>query len=469
MGCGKLARGFPFGGTLTQKRNRPTYREIIEGDACLVADVLDRRANPTQSTDDISFDAYTSDEVFDAEMERVWRRVWQVACRVDHIPTVGDYFVYDIGRLSVIIVRTSESEMKGYINSCLHRGTKLKPSGSAGWSSQIQCPFHGWTWNLTGELQEVPCSWEFEHLDYEANCLPEAQVDTWNGFVFINMDLQSPPLLDYLEVLPEHFETWRFDDWYVSSHLRKEVHCNWKVAMEGFMEAYHTPVVHPQMSQVVGDWNMQHDIFGNHVSRDLCAMGVSSPSLAQPLTEQELLNRSRPSNPTATSSTESALPEGKTARMVMAEETRNNFQQQYGMDLSGHTDAEVIDSLKYNVFPNMMVYGGAAIRALAVFRPLGHDPNKATIDRLTFLPVAAGEPTPEPAQVLTIHEDESYGVAPGITEFMAEVLDQDTSIMRLQQEGMRASAKGAETLSSYQESRVRWVHETLQKYLRSEL
>jgi phenylpropionate dioxygenase-like ring-hydroxylating dioxygenase large terminal subunit len=450
---------------LTQKKNRPSYREILERDASPVADVLGLTENPPQAAADISFERYTSDDVFDAEIDKVWRRVWQVACREEHIPAVGDYFVYDIGRLSIIVVRSSETEIKGYVNSCLHRGTKLKQSESVGRSAQIQCPFHGWTWNLTGELQEVPCSWEFEHLDYEANCLPEALVDTWNGFVFINMDVDAPPLLDYLGVLPDHFEHWRFDDWYVSSHIRKEVHCNWKLAMEGFMEAYHTPVVHPQMSEVVGDWNMQHDIFGDHVSRDLCAMGVSSPSLPRPLTEEELLNRSRPSNPTTSSTTDSVLAEGKTARMVMAEDTRERFMEQYGMDLSTHTDAEVIDSLKYNVFPNMMIHGGAAIHALTLFRPLGHDPTKATIDRLTFLPVPADGPRPEPAEVVTIREDESYGVAPGITEFMARVLDQDTSIMRLQQEGIQASAKGAETLSSYQESRVRWAHDTFQKYL----
>lgn len=430
-----------------------------------MAKILGLRANPPQSTDDISFSSYTSKDLFDAEMEKVWRCVWQVACLEAHIPDIGDYYVYDIGRISIIVIRSSETEIKGYVNSCLHRGTKLKPSNSFGRSSQIQCPFHGWTWDLAGELQEVPCSWEFEHLDYESNCLPETQVDIWNGFVFINMDVDAPALLDYLEVLPEHFEHWGFEDWHVSSHIRKEVHCNWKVAMEGFMEAYHTPVVHPQMSKVVGDWNMQHDIFGDHVSRDLCAMGVSSPSLEQHLTEEELLNRSRPSNPTTSSITNSSLGEGQTARMVMAEETRKNFLQQYALDLSTHSDAEVIDSLKYNVFPNMMIYGGAAIRALTLFRPLGHDHTKATIDRYTFSPVPAGEPKPKPPEVFTIREDESHGIAPGITDFMAEVLDQDTSIMRLQQEGMHASAKRAETLSSYQESRVRWVHETLEQYL----
>ena len=448
---------------MTEKRNRPSYQEIIDRDSTPPAEVLALSANPVQSTDDIAFSRYTSSEFFDLEMERMWPRVWQIACRQEHIPSVGDYFVYDIGRYSIVVVRASETEIKGYYNSCLHRGTKLKPSGSMGWSPNLSCPFHGWTWELEGSLREVPCSWEFEHLDYEANHLPEVQVDTWNGFVFVNMDPDAGSLLDYLEVLPEHFAQWDFEEWYIASHVRKELHCNWKVAMEGFMEAYHTPVVHPEMCAVVGDWNMQHDIFGDHVSRDLCPMGVSSPSLDEPLSEQELFARSRPS--VLDTASTASLPEGKTARIAMADDTRQKYQEDFGLDLGSLTDAEVIDSLKYNVFPNLMFSGGAAMRGLTIFRPMGCETGKATIDRMKFLPVPKGKPRPEPAEVETIREGESYAVASTITEFQAHVLDQDTSIMRLQQEGMQTSAKGAETLSTYQESRVRWLHETLDKYI----
>jgi hypothetical protein len=123
--------------------------------------------------------------------------------------------------------------------------------------------------------------------------------------------------------------------------------------------------------------------------------------------------------------------------------------------------------LKYNVFPNLMFSGGAAMHGLSIFRPDGFDTNKAIIDRYSFLPVPSGQPRPEPAEVFVIAEDESYGISPDLSEFTALVLDQDTNIMRWQQEGMHASAKGAETLSSYQESRVRWLHETLQKYVES--
>jgi len=112
-----------------------------------------------------------------------------------------------------------------------------------------------------------------------------------------------------------------------------------------------------------------------------------------------------------------------------------------------------------------MFGGGVAIHGLSIFRPLGSDPHRAIIDRYIFLPVPVGQRRPEPAQTVYISESESYAKAPGLSEFFAYVLDQDTGIMRLQQEGMRASAKGAQTLSTYQESRVRWLHETLLKYV----
>ena len=79
--------------------------------------------------EDIPFDCYTSREFYDLEMQRMWPRVWQWACREEHIPEIGDYYVYDIGRHSLLVVRTNVS-IKAYFNSCLDRGTRLKPSGT---------------------------------------------------------------------------------------------------------------------------------------------------------------------------------------------------------------------------------------------------------------------------------------------------------------------------------------------------
>ena len=106
-----------------------------------------------QGDDDLSFTDYTSRTYLQLEYERLWSRVWQWACREEHIPNVGDYHVYDIGDRSVIVTRTNEG-IKAYNNFCLHRGTQLRPSGSTGATKQFRCPFHGWTWSIDGTLTE---------------------------------------------------------------------------------------------------------------------------------------------------------------------------------------------------------------------------------------------------------------------------------------------------------------------------
>ena len=82
----------------------------------------------------------------------MWSKVWQWACHLDHIPEIGDYYVYDVADLSAVIVRSENNEIKAYYNSCLHRRTQLKPSGSSGVCKELKCPFHGWTWLLSGKL-----------------------------------------------------------------------------------------------------------------------------------------------------------------------------------------------------------------------------------------------------------------------------------------------------------------------------
>ena len=446
-----------------------SYQDIVKSDFVRAPDgsvpeVLRPVIDVQQAVADIPFDRYLTQAWFDREMTDLWPRVWQMACREEHVPDVGDYFVYDIGRYSIIVVRTAGG-LKAFHNSCLHRGTKLKPSHSTGFTgSSIQCPYHGWTWQLDGTLDPVPCAWEFEHLNYAANRLPEALVGVWNSFVFINMDLNAIPLQDYLEVMPEHFSHWwSFEHWTIASHVEKELSCNWKTAQEAFMEAYHTPVVHPELTRVVGDWNMQHDIYGPHTSRDLCAMAVTSPSRPHQITQEEMLENRLAGGPQQKRT--GSIPEGQTARSVIAARLREDIREKFGRDLAHLSDAEMIDSLKYNLFPNLFVYGGPGLPQLHRIRPMGEDPNRCVMEFIRLMPIAPGAPRPEPAQVQRITEEESFQGLKGIDPFSARVLDQDTNNLRWQHEGMRASRKGAETLSSYQESRIRHFHSTLNVYL----
>lgn len=438
-----------------------TWADVASRDGAL-PEVLARQSNPEQDLRDIGFERYTDPDFFDLEVERMWKRVWQFACRVEHVAEVGDFFVYDIGRMSVLVVR-NDTGLKAFYNSCLHRGTKLKASGTCGWSANITCPFHNWQWNLDGSLKGIPCDFEFPQVDHARANLVEVQVDSWNGMVFVNFDRQAAPLVDYLEVLPEHFQNWDLSGWYVATHVRKHLPGNWKLSMEAFMEAYHTPYVHPEMTNVVGDHNMQHDIFSDHVSRDLCAMGSPSPTSKVTMSEQEMLDSMLVGDGRMVGE-RAQVPEGRTARWVMAEQLRQRMHEAYGLDYARHSVPEMIDSLKYHLFPNLLVYPAPGLCLVQQFRPDGHDRDKAIFDQYVLHPIPRDGDF-EVAEVEIIREDDSFSSIASMDPFLASVLDQDTDIMRWQREGMYASGKGAETLSIYQEARIRHLHDTLDKYL----
>lgn len=438
-----------------------TWADVARRDGEL-PEVLARQANPAQDLRDIGFGRYTDPQFFNDEIEKMWKRVWQFACRDEHLAEVGDFFVYDIARQSVLIVR-HEDGLKAFYNSCLHRGTKLKASGACGWAKDITCPFHNWQWNLDGSLKSIPCDFEFPQLDRAKAGLVEVQVESWNGMVFVNFDKDAAPLVDYLEVLPEHFRNWDLTGWYVATHVRKHLPGNWKLSMEAFLEAYHTPYVHPEMTHVVGDHNMQHDIFSDHVSRDLCAMASPSPTSTRGMSQQELLDAMLVGDGRVVGERRQ-VPEGKTARWVMAEQLRAQMLETYGLDYSAHSVPEMVDSLKYHVFPNIMIYPAPGLCLIQQFRPDGHDHDRSIFDQYVLHP-RPRDGRFEVADVEVIGEDESYTSLESMDPFLASVLDQDTDIMRWQREGMYASGKGAETLSIYQESRIRHVHDTLDKYL----
>ena len=101
-------------------------------------------------SEDIDTQRYIDPAYQEEEFKRLWTRTWQWACREEHIPNVGDYQVYEIGSYSFIITRVAENDIRAYYNACLHRGTKLRSSGSEGCASEFKCSFHGWSWNVDG-------------------------------------------------------------------------------------------------------------------------------------------------------------------------------------------------------------------------------------------------------------------------------------------------------------------------------
>jgi phenylpropionate dioxygenase-like ring-hydroxylating dioxygenase large terminal subunit len=425
---------------------------------------LDIEAYKFLGQEDIDFTRYTAPEFFQKEMDQMWSKVWQWACREEHIPNPGDHMVYEVGPYSLIITRTDTGDIKAFFNSCLHRGTKLCASESAGSKMDFRCPYHGWTWNLDGSLKDIPSSWDFSHVDPAEFGLEEAQVGLWGGFVFINMDPDAPPLADYMGVLPEHFDNWNMADRYVVLHVQKELDCNWKAAVEAFMENYHTRETHPQLLASTNEPSTQYDIFDDHVSRFYALMGIPSPHLDREMSEQDLIDNMLTGD---RETVDGALkvPEGSTARATMAAFLRDQFDHEYDVSTEGLADCEIVDTIEYTLFPNMVLFPGLSLPMIYRFRPIGMDPGKALFDLLFLRPVPRSGERPEPALPVRIGVEDSYTIVPGMDPGMAHVYDQDTGNLALQQEGFLTSRKKGQTLGNYQEVRIRHLHQTLDKYV----
>ena len=94
----------------------------------------------------------------------MWDRTWQMACREEHLPNVGDYIVYDVAGRSYLVVRTDPSTIQAFHNVCLHRGRLLRTEGGYR-ATEFRCPFHGFGWKIDGSLLNIPCAWDFPQVE----------------------------------------------------------------------------------------------------------------------------------------------------------------------------------------------------------------------------------------------------------------------------------------------------------------
>ncbi|GGM97926.1 aromatic ring-hydroxylating oxygenase subunit alpha [Streptomyces fuscichromogenes] len=217
---------------------------------------------------------YYDKEFFELENERLWPRVWQMACRLEEIPKVGDYVEYSVAMYSVLVVRTGADEVKAYQNACRHRATQLALGCGTFGGGQIVCPFHGWRWSIDGAPSGLYGKEGFDPhvMDPEELRLIECQVGTWAGCVFINMDQSAPPLQDALRPLPVHLDPLRVADMRVDWWKAIRLKANWKLAIEAFMEGWHLMATHPQVVQGAGEafpadfLSVQHSYENGHAS-----------------------------------------------------------------------------------------------------------------------------------------------------------------------------------------------------------
>jgi len=188
------------------------------------------------------------------EADHLWPKVWQLACRLEEIPDVGDFVTYEILTDSIIVVRAGPDEVRAFHNVCPHRGNQL--TQGCGHARQFVCSFHGWRFALDGQNTKVVDRGDWgDCLKDEDIRLSDVQVGQWGGWVFINMDPGCQHFEDFIEPMASRCNKFEFDKLRFAWYKTTIVPANWKTVIGAFTEFYHVQTTHSQMLVYTNDYS----------------------------------------------------------------------------------------------------------------------------------------------------------------------------------------------------------------------
>ncbi len=197
---------------------------------------------------------YTDPTFFDLELKHIFGAQWLNVGHERDLPNPGDYVLFDRLKAPLFLIRGQDGEVRAFYNTCQHRGAPVVRERQ-GQAKRLTCAYHAWTYDLKGQLIAVPHERDFCGLDRAKRSLKSIRCESWMGFLFINLDQAAAPLADVM--LPFDAE---LADEIADAPLRavfkrsETVRCNWKIAQEAFLEAYHVPVIHGNTAARVLDY-----------------------------------------------------------------------------------------------------------------------------------------------------------------------------------------------------------------------
>jgi len=440
----------------------PTVREYLDMDSRPVPEALLETSSPDLGNDPIDKSIFTSRAYADLEEAHVWKKTWQLACRENDIPQLGDRIVYDVLDQSFVLVR-AEDGIKAFYNVCMHRGTRLVGEHDPLGGKEIACSFHNWKYSLDGGLKRIPCRWDFPGVQAEQVHLTEVRVGIWNGFVFINMDPDCQPFAEFLgETIPRHFQSWPYDEAAKIGHFGKTLPCNWKVAVGAFLEVYHVNQTHAGIMSISGDCNSQYDSWGDHARQIMC-IGVPSPHLGDMTEDAQMIVDDWLDSAIVGTFGGAAievpeLPEGagiKEVRQLCAEIARSTRQEKLGIDYSNTSDTEILDSIQYFIFPNFFLFGGKGFPLGYRVLPVPGDHESCTFEVIAMLEMPEGVPLPKDVPLVMTPTDEPWEALQDSFGKGVAVFDQDQANLVKFQSGLRQNGIKQIHLANYQERNIR--------------
>ncbi len=191
---------------------------------------------------------YFDPDFYQMEVELLWPRVWQMACRLEEIPQPRDFAEYEFLDQSVVVVRTDDLGVSAFQNACRHRGVKVA-EGRGTCESGFTCPFHGWCYGVDGTNTHVTQRKTFaEHnLQPDDINLTPVRCEVWGGCAWINLDDDAPPLRQCIEPFATMMDAWKVESLRTERWYACRLPVNWKLAEAAFVEQYHVVETHPQL------------------------------------------------------------------------------------------------------------------------------------------------------------------------------------------------------------------------------
>lgn len=324
---------------------------------------------------------YWSREVMREEWDKLWTRTWHLVGHMNDIPETNCYMRVRIGIENILVVRGEGDQLHSFYNVCQHRGKDLA-SRDYGTAQQLICPFHRWEFNMDGTLKHIS---DRETFQAKAIChnldIPKVKVDSWRGWIFINMDLDAQPLEEFL---PEDFrDRMQSYDLEQAIRIRDVVQtwpCNWKLAHEAFNEGYHVRATHPQLFGAVDAYHAQISTFENGHGHSIFQFMSPTPHVADGLAP-ELNDEHRIFLREAGLTDEEFPAHWKDVPKAIIEGKRRK---KSGLDYSKFTDGQLVDDWNFGFFPSTELFLHPEGFFLQSWRAHPSDPEKCIYEVKTY-------------------------------------------------------------------------------------